>query len=43
MGQNDAQAVDKAGDTGFTVVNENQTLVDEIKFAEGFDKMHHET
>jgi chaperonin GroEL len=35
MGRIIAQAVDKVGDTGSTVVEESQTLVDEIEFTEG--------
>ena len=35
MGRIIAQAADKLGDTGSTVVEESQTLVDEIEFTEG--------
>jgi len=35
MGRIIAQATDKVGDTGSTVVEESQTLVDEIEFTEG--------
>jgi len=35
MGRIIAQAADKVGDTGSTVVEESQTLVDEIEFTEG--------
>jgi chaperonin GroEL len=35
MGRIIAQAQDKVGDTGSTVVEESQTLVDEIEFTEG--------
>jgi chaperonin GroEL len=35
MGRIIAQAYDKVGDTGSTVVEESQTLVDEIEFTEG--------
>jgi len=35
MGRIIAQAVDKVGETGSTVIEESQTLVDEIEFTEG--------
>jgi chaperonin GroEL len=35
MGRIIAQAADKVGDTGSTVVEESQTLIDEIEFTEG--------
>lgn len=35
MGRIIAQAADKVGDTGSTVIEESQTLVDEIEFTEG--------
>jgi len=35
MGRIIAQAADKVGDTGSAVVEESQTLVDEIEFTEG--------
>jgi len=35
MGRIIAQAVDKVGETGSTVIEESQTLIDEIEFTEG--------
>jgi len=35
MGRIIAQAVDKVGETGSTVIEESQTLVDEVEFTEG--------